>query len=257
MPSVAVGNNGQYVVTWSDAYDHDDLDDGDSIAPKIRGRLLDINGQNVNVGYFDYQTDIHSRDSVQISNIFCALLCVATYYKPKQEQINLLISKLGEIKPAQGRMQLVSTLKNNAQIFIDYAHTPDALKNVLSATKQISHRKIYIVFGCGGNRDKDKRPQMGKIASDLADYVIITDDNPRYEDASTIRKEILSACDLHKTIETTDRETAIYQAILILKRDDILIVAGKGHEKYQIIGNEKHPFDEEKIIKEFVESREL
>jgi UDP-N-acetylmuramyl-tripeptide synthetase len=207
-----------------------------------------------------YQINIETRagrTGFQISNILCALLCVVSYYKPSQEQINLLISKIDEIKPAQGRMQLVAALKSDAQIFIDYAHTPDALKNILSTARQMPHNKIYVVFGCGGNRDKDKRSKMGKIASDLADYVIITDDNPRNEDPSSIRKEILSACDLNKTIETSDRETAIYQAILILKKNDILIIAGKGHEKYQIIGDEKHPFDEEKIIKEFVESREL
>ena len=149
-------------------------------------------------------------------------------------------------------MQLVKTLENNSQIFIDYAHTPDALKNVLATAKKMPHNKLFVVFGCGGDRDKSKRPQMGKIASDLADFVIVTDDNPRGEDAAEIRKEILAACDSSKTIEVGNRKEAIGQAISKLAANDILIIAGKGHEKYQIIGQNKFEFDEEKIILNFI-----
>lgn len=204
-----------------------------------------------------YPVAIKLNGDFQKANILCALLSVIAYYKPNPEQIELLCANLNKINPAEGRMQLVATLKNNARIFIDYAHTPDALQNVLSTAKKIPHKLLYVVFGCGGERDKGKRAKMGKIASDLADYVIVTDDNPRSEDASVIRKEILTGCDLNRTIETNDRETALYQAILILKKDDILIIAGKGHEKYQIIGDKRLPFDENKIIEEFVSSREL
>jgi UDP-N-acetylmuramoyl-L-alanyl-D-glutamate--2,6-diaminopimelate ligase len=149
-------------------------------------------------------------------------------------------------------MQLAATLKNNAQIFIDYAHTPDALQNVLTTAKKMPHNNLYVLFGCGGDRDKSKRPQMGKIASDLADFVIVTDDNPRTENPEEIRKEIFSACNLAKTIEIENRFDAIKQAISRLEANDILIVAGKGHEKYQIINQEKFEFDEEKIINNFI-----
>ncbi len=184
----------------------------------------------------------------QKANLLCALLSVISYYKLNQQQTELLINNLDKIKPAEGRMQLVTTLKNGAKIFIDYAHTPDALANVLQTAKKMPHNNLYVLFGCGGDRDKSKRPQMGKIASDLADFVIVSDDNPRTENAAEIRKEILAACNLLKTTEIENREQAIKQAIAKLTTNDILIIAGKGHEKYQIIGNNKFPFDEEKIV---------
>jgi UDP-N-acetylmuramoyl-L-alanyl-D-glutamate--2,6-diaminopimelate ligase len=187
----------------------------------------------------------------QKANLLCALLSIICYYKLDQEQIELLTNNLHKIKPAEGRMQLVAT-KNNAKIFIDYAHTPDALQNVLTTAKKMPHNNLYVLFGCGGDRDKSKRPQMGKIASDLADCVIVTDDNPRTENATEIRKEILAACDLSKTTEIENRQEAIKQVISRLQSNDILIVAGKGHEKYQVIGTQKFEFDEEKIINNFV-----
>jgi UDP-N-acetylmuramoyl-L-alanyl-D-glutamate--2,6-diaminopimelate ligase len=188
----------------------------------------------------------------QKANLLCALLSVISYYNLNQQQIELLTNNLDKIKPAEGRMQLATTLKNNAKIFIDYAHTPDALSNVLTTAKKLPHNKLYVLFGCGGDRDKSKRPQMGKIASDLADFVIVSDDNPRTENAAEIRKEILSACDLSKTTEIDNRQTAIEQVIARLQPNDILIIAGKGHEKYQIIGTQKFEFDEEKIINNFI-----
>ncbi len=188
----------------------------------------------------------------QKANILCALLSISSYYKLDSEQITLLTNNLDKIKPAEGRMQLAATLKNGAKIFIDYAHTPDALQNVLQTAQKMPHNNLHILFGCGGDRDKNKRPQMGKIASDLANFVIVTDDNPRTENAAEIRKEILVACDLSKIIEIKNRKEAIKQAISRLSNNDILIIAGKGHEKYQIIGTEKFEFDEEKIINNFI-----
>ncbi|MES2677134.1 MAG: UDP-N-acetylmuramoyl-L-alanyl-D-glutamate--2,6-diaminopimelate ligase [Pseudomonadota bacterium] len=196
--------------------------------------------------------NINLQGDFQKANLLCALLCVISYYKLNQQQIELLKNNLDKIKPAEGRMQLATTLKNGAQIFIDYAHTPDALQNVLTTAKKMIHNNLYILFGCGGDRDKSKRPQMGKIASNLADFVIITDDNPRTENAAEIRKEILVACDLSKTIQIDNRKKAIEETILKLSQNDILIIAGKGHEKYQIIGSEKLEFDEEKIVNDFL-----
>jgi len=188
----------------------------------------------------------------QKANILCSLLSVSSYYKLNPEQITLLTNNLDKIKPAEGRMQLAATLKNGAKIFIDYAHTPDALQNVLQTAQKMPHSNLHILFGCGGDRDKSKRAQMGKIASDLANFIIVTDDNPRTENAAEIRKEILVACNLSKTIEIENRKEAIKQAISKLSTNDILIVAGKGHEKYQIIGTEKFEFDEKKIINNFI-----
>ena len=204
-----------------------------------------INGQNE---FKNFALETH----FQNANILCAFLAVVAYYQPNYKQIELLIANLSKLHPAAGRMELVTTLKNNAKIFIDYAHTPDAIKNVLDAGKQMKHNNLHILFGCGGDRDKGKRPQMGKIASDLADFIIVSDDNPRTEDAEQIRKEILSACNLSKTTEIANRKNAIHQAISMLQDNDILIIAGKGHEKYQIIGREKFEFDENKIAQNFI-----
>jgi murE/murF fusion protein len=189
------------------------------------------------------------------ANIFCALLAMIAYYQLSQTQIELLINNLDKLKSAQGRMQQIATLKNNSQIFIDYAHTPDALENVIRAARKMPHNRLCVLFGCGGDRDKSKRSKMGKIASDLADFVIVSDDNPRTECNEQIRKQILISCDLLKTVEIADRKNAINQAILMLKDNDILIIAGKGHEQYQIIGDKKFEFNEEKIVNDAINTK--
>lgn len=196
----------------------------------------------------EYEFKINLAGDFQKANLLCALLSVISCYDLNDQEIKKLIQNIDKIKAAEGRMQLAATLQNGAKIFIDYAHTPDALENVLKTAKNISHNKLHVLFGCGGNRDKSKRPQMGKIASDLADFVIVTDDNPRLENPAQIRKEIIEACDLSKTIEMDDRKKAIEFSVSRLQANDILIIAGKGHEKYQIIGEKKFEFDEEKIV---------
>ena len=185
----------------------------------------------------------------QAFNMLCALAIVMAQYNLSHLQLEKLLSNFSQLNSALGRMQKVVTLKNKAQIFIDFAHTPDALENVLNLGRKLTHKRLVILFGCGGNRDAKKRPIMGKIASDLADLVIVTDDNPRHEDSKVIRAEIISACDEKKTIEIDDRKIAIEKAISMLESEDVLILAGKGHEKYQIIGDKKSEFDEEKIVK--------
>jgi len=123
------------------------------------------------------------------------------------------------------------------------------LINVLKLAHQISKARVLVLFGCGGDRDAKKRPIMGGIANELADFVIVTDDNPRSEKAENIRAEILTYCDRTKTVEIDNRKTAIETALTMLQPNDILILAGKGHEKYQIIGTTKFEFDEESIVK--------
>lgn len=186
----------------------------------------------------------------QAHNILCALALVLTNYKISDDKLTEILKNFSQIKPVLGRMQKVATLENKARIFVDFAHSPDALKKVLLLSRKLTKEKVIVLFGCGGNRDVLKRPIMGEIACDLADLIIITDDNPRLEDAAQIRKEILVGCDAHKVIEISNRKEAILKAIKMLKSDDILILAGKGHEKYQIIGSEKLEFDEEKIVKD-------
>lgn len=184
----------------------------------------------------------------QIYNILCALSIVISYYNLSEDKIKFLLQKLPDLNSVSGRMQKIRQLENGAKIFIDYAHTPDAIKNILSNSKKIQHNKLHILFGAGGDRDKIKRPLMGKIASQFADKIIITDDNPRSEDATQIRKEIISACDQRKTIEISGRKIAIEYAVKNLEQDDILLIAGKGHETYQIIGDKKIDLDEKEIV---------
>ncbi len=197
----------------------------------------------------NYQFDLSVSGDFQAFNALCALANILAKNNLDAWQLEKLLKNFYLLQPALGRMQRVATLANKAQIFIDFAHTPDALQNVLQLAKKITKARVLVLFGCGGNRDAKKRPLMGAIASDLADLVIITDDNPRTEKAEIIRAEILAACEMAKTIEVGDRKTAIEKAITMLKPEDVLILAGKGHEKYQIIGDKKFEFDEEKIVK--------
>lgn len=185
----------------------------------------------------------------QAFNILCALAMVLAKHDLSDEKLRELLTHFPEIKSASGRMQQVATLENKARVFIDFAHSPDALENVLHLARKLTNSRLILLFGCGGDRDAKKRPIMGKLACELADLVILTDDNPRSENPAAIRKEILAACDLTKTIEIENRKDAIEKALAMLESDDILILAGKGHEKYQIIGDKKFEFDEEKIVK--------
>jgi UDP-N-acetylmuramoyl-L-alanyl-D-glutamate--2,6-diaminopimelate ligase len=148
---------------------------------------------------------------------------------------SLALHALESLKGARGRLELVGATKDGASIFVDYAHTPDALENAIGALRPYVGGKLAVVFGCGGDRDKGKRPIMGEIANRLSDRVYVTDDNPRGENPATIRKEIMSAA--VSAIEIGDRAQAIGQAARDLRAGDILLVAGKGHEEGQTVGS--------------------
>ncbi|MBY0281824.1 MAG: UDP-N-acetylmuramoyl-L-alanyl-D-glutamate--2,6-diaminopimelate ligase [Alphaproteobacteria bacterium] len=179
----------------------------------------------------------------QLENLLCALALAQATGVP----ISTMISSLSLLKSAKGRMEYVAS-KNGAPIFVDYAHTPDALEGVLKSLRPHVKGKLWVVFGCGGNRDTGKRPQMGKIAEDLADKVIVTDDNPRLEDPASIRSQILETCP--KAIEIGNRSEAIAVAIAGLNKDDILLIAGKGHESGQTVGTIVYPFsDQAEVLK--------
>jgi UDP-N-acetylmuramoyl-L-alanyl-D-glutamate--2,6-diaminopimelate ligase len=199
-----------------------------------------------------YYFELSVAGEFQIYNMLCALGSVLSAHKISDEKLENLVTKFNQLHPAAGRMQLVGTKKNGAKIYVDFAHTPDALTNVLKLARQLTKKRVVVLFGCGGNRDAKKRPIMGKIASDLADQIIVTDDNPRHENPASIRQEILQSCDVAKTIEIDNRLEAIKHAIELLWQEDVLILAGKGHEKYQIIGEVKSTFDEEKIVKQIL-----
>lgn len=153
---------------------------------------------------------------------------------------------LEKLQSIAGRMEQAAP-----SIYVDYAHTPDAIETALKALRPHTNGKLHIVFGCGGDRDKTKRPLMGKIAAQLADNVIITDDNPRTEKPEQIRAEIKAACP--NAVENADRKEAIKTAISAMNKGDILLIAGKGHEKYQIYGTEKQYFDDVAMVKSYTQ----
>lgn len=158
------------------------------------------------------------------------------------------------IKPAPGRFQLITT-KNEYSVIVDYAHTPDSLENLIESARDITNGKLITVFGCGGERDKSKRQMMGRVSAKLSDYSIITSDNPRGEDPVKIIEEILGGfteCRVATYEVEADREKAIERAISLAEKGDSVIIAGKGHEACQIIGNKRIPFDDADVVKKFI-----
>lgn len=155
------------------------------------------------------------------------------------------------MKAVDGRCERVYHDKMECTVVVDYAHTPDALENILKTMKDVAKGKIISVFGCGGDRDKTKRPIMGSVAAKYSDITIVTSDNPRTEDPRAIIDDIIvGITDSHTVIE--DRKDAIEYACKIASKDDIVVIAGKGHEDYQIIGTTKHHFsDKETVINYF------
>ncbi|RWK42635.1 UDP-N-acetylmuramoyl-L-alanyl-D-glutamate--2,6-diaminopimelate ligase [Mesorhizobium sp.] len=154
---------------------------------------------------------------------------------------------LEKLKGAPGRLDLVGITAKGAPVYVDYAHKPDALENVLASVRPFTTGRVIVVFGCGGDRDRGKRPIMGEIATRLADVVIVTDDNPRSEVPETIRAAILAAAP--GAIEIGDRRKAIHQAVAMLHAGDTLIVAGKGHEEGQTIGAETLHFSDHEEVR--------
>ena len=159
----------------------------------------------------------------------------------------LAMHSLESLKGARGRLELVAYAKGVAPVFVDYAHTPDALEHAIRSLRPYVKGRLAVVFGCGGDRDRGKRPQMGILATRLADRVIVTDDNPRTEDAAQIRAEILAAAP--RAIEIGNRGQAIRAAVDELVPGDILLVAGKGHEEGQKIGKTVVPFSDHEAVK--------
>lgn len=187
----------------------------------------------------------------QIYNAMCALgLAIATTQSISVEDWMKATAQLGNVK---GRVELIAT-HNDAQIYLDYAHTKDGLERVLTNMRRICKSELVVVFGCGGDRDPGKRSEMGKVADLLADKVIITDDNPRNEDAQSIRNAILKHC--KKAVEIGDRRVAIIEAIKRLKPGDVLLIAGRGHEEYQIIKEQRLYFSDLSVVSEYLSARQ-
>ena len=181
----------------------------------------------------------------QIKNLFAAIL--ASYLSVKNP--DQIINVLSKIRSATGRMQYVGNKKKSA-VVVDYAHTPDALKKSLQTLAKQFNKKVDVVFGCGGDRDKGKRYKMGKIANQFASKIYLTNDNPRSENPTSIINQIKTGCLRGKII--LDRKIAIKTAINNLNTESNLLIAGKGHENYQIINNQKKYFSDQKVSKLFL-----
>ena len=165
-----------------------------------------------------------------------------------------VLTAISTLKPAEGRFQYLKA-GNDITAIIDYAHTPDALENVLKTISEVrgGNEKVITVVGCGGNRDTAKRPQMARLATEYSDRVVLTSDNPRHEQPGAIIEDMqkgVEAQNQHKTIAVENRREAIKLAVSLAEANDIILVAGKGHEKYQEVGDERLPFDDVEVLRE-------
>lgn len=155
-----------------------------------------------------------------------------------------VIRELERVDAPPGRLEPVVLEGCDVRLFVDFAHTPDALEKVLSTLRKQTSRQLWCVFGCGGDRDQGKRPLMGEVASRLADQCVVTSDNPRSESPETIIQQIVAAMDSRSVVVELDRQRAIEVAVKGAQSGDVILVAGKGHEKYQESKGIKHPFDD-------------
>lgn len=208
--------------------------DGQALTLAVHGKTMEVH--------------VPLAGAFQAYNLCCAALMVASSGIELEE----VVAAMHDVSAVTGRLELAGRTKQNACVYIDYAHTPDALETVIKTLRPhaMGAARLITLFGCGGDRDAGKRPLMGKVAVQHSDLVVVTDDNPRTEDADAIRAEIMKAAT--GALEIPNREKAIRNTIAMLEKDDVLLIAGKGHERYQIIGKETHSFDEKAIVKDAI-----
>ena len=214
----------------------------DAIEPLAEGQRLTLN-----IDGRSHTVDLPLLGAFQASNALCALAVVLACGEDREGAV----AALSGLEGVRGRVELAARHPNGAPIYVDYAHTPDALATVLTALRPHVAGRLVVVFGCGGDRDTGKRPEMGRRAADLADAVIVTDDNPRHEAAAEIRRQILAGCPGARDIGA--RREAITAGVAELGAGDLLVIAGKGHEAGQIVGSETHPFDDAEVARAAVE----
>ncbi|MBQ3032928.1 MAG: UDP-N-acetylmuramoyl-L-alanyl-D-glutamate--2,6-diaminopimelate ligase [Deferribacterales bacterium] len=209
-----------------------------------------VNGTDVSVMVFGKTISVKSTltGNYNLENILGAI--GAAYALNISE--DHIIKGISSLENVPGRLERVQG--HGFTVFVDYAHTDDALKNVLVTLRKVVSGRIITVFGAGGDRDNTKRPRMGKTASELSDITIVTSDNPRTENPNDIISQIVNGIsDLSSVIVEPDREKAIEKAINTALKDDVILIAGKGHEDYQIIGKTKYPFDDKLIAKKYID----
>ena len=210
----------------------------------VRGSYFDLewNGRSVPVA-------LPLPGAFNVSNALCATACALALGHTLED----VADGLGEAAPVAGRLEFV--VREPFQVLIDFAHTPDALEKVLAAMRPLVSGRLIVVFGAGGDRDPVKRPAMGAAVARYADLAVVTSDNPRTEDPAAIVAQVsagLSGCD---SVEIVDRREAIHRALDTAAPGDTVLLAGKGHETCQVVGTEKRPFDERRIVLDHLETR--
>lgn len=204
-------------------------------------------GQFLRIKLYNSIRDINLNliGKIQLKNVLMAIIAA----KYSGISLDKILNTIPKLKPVEGRFEKIGKIKNQSKVILDYAHTPDALKTcLLNIREQFPNKAITVLFGCGGNRDQNKRSKMGKIASDFADSIILTNDNPRFENPQKIRRDIKKGIKKKRITEISNRAKAIKHAIHNLNSGDILLVVGKGHEKTQDIGNKKIFFSDRQVI---------
>jgi UDP-N-acetylmuramoyl-L-alanyl-D-glutamate--2,6-diaminopimelate ligase len=209
-----------------------------SVAPAAHGQRLEIEALGRRHAF-----DSRLVGAFQAHNLLAALGLVVAC----GERVEEVLPHLAGLEAPPGRMQLAATHPSGAPAFVDYAHKPEALEKALETLRPHATGRLVVVVGCGGDRDAGKRPIMGAIAARLADRVVVTDDNPRTEDPAAIRRAVLAGAP--GAVEIGDREAAIRAAFAGLEAGDALLVAGKGHETYQIVGDRTLPFDDAEVLR--------
>ncbi len=209
---------------------------------------------NVHESHFTVRANGHSlkvrTKLIGLHNVYNILAAVGVCLN-EGIALDVISRGVGRLEHVPGRLERIDSHKGFS-VFIDYAHTEDALKNVLEALREIKPKRIITVFGCGGDRDKTKRPKMGRVAGQLSDVVVVTTDNPRSEDPQSIISEIILGFSTDNYQVVADREKAIVAAIAMADAGDIVLVAGKGHEDYQIFKGKTIPFNERKIVEKYL-----
>lgn len=213
-------------------------------------RRFDAHGQDLHLSIMGkpFNTRIHLVGAFQAMNVLCA----ATLAIAGGDTTETVMDALPKLQTVRGRMEYVGAHQGGA-VYVDYAHKPDALEQVLKALRPHAQGRLICVFGCGGNRDAGKRPMMGAIAQQFSDIVIVTDDNPRHEEAALIRKAVMEGAT--RATEIAGRGEAIAYALSLLQAGDVVVIAGKGHEQGQIIGDKILPFDDAAIAKNMMEGQ--
>ncbi len=242
-------NNSYAIVNVDDEYSNYFLLDNKNITYgksskdyKISNVNSTLKGSHFKVNDEEYFTKLVGEYNVYNMTVVIILLKLLNV-----ENISELIKDLDS---PNGRMDIISYNENN--IIVDYAHTPDAVEKIISNVSKLPHSKIITLIGCGGNRDKTKRSIMGDIATKLSDYVVFTSDNPRFEDPKEILKDITCKLDKKNYKIIVNRKKAIRKSIQMLRKNDILLLLGKGHEDYQIIKDKKYPFSDKEIVLKYL-----